>query len=52
VEDPDLNEFPLFADVPCEDFVAEEGDCLFIPKGYFHHVRALTGMIQGCVFHG
>ena len=51
MEDPDLNEFPLFADVPCEDFVVEEGDCLFIPKGYFHHVRALTGMIQSYVLH-
>ncbi|CAK5089618.1 unnamed protein product [Meloidogyne enterolobii] len=39
VENPDLIKFPLFSNVKCYDSLVEEGQCLFIPKGWFHHVR-------------
>uniref|UniRef100_A0A915NTQ1 JmjC domain-containing protein n=1 Tax=Meloidogyne floridensis TaxID=298350 RepID=A0A915NTQ1_9BILA len=42
VENPDLIKFPLFSNVKCYDSVLGEGQCLFIPKGWFHHVRALV----------
>jgi len=52
VENPDLCEYPLFAKAQCEDFVMEPGDCLFIPKGYFHHVRALQRSVSVSIWFG
>lgn len=52
VEVPDLGQFPDFATVQCEDFVMEAGDCLFIPKGYFHHVRSLEKSISVSIWFG
>lgn len=39
---PDFQRFPLFAEargIPC---VLEPGEMLFLPAGWFHHVRSLT----------
>lgn len=52
VEAPDYNEFPLFENVVCEDFLMEEGDCLFIPKKYLHYVRALKPSISLSIWFG
>ena len=43
-EKPDLEKFPKFADAHGKCLVAVLGpdDSLFIPKGWWHHVRALT----------
>ena len=40
-EKPDLNEFPDFQDVPIQRFVLRPGEVLFIPVGWWHHVRSL-----------
>ncbi|KAI6210022.1 JmjC domain-containing protein [Aphelenchoides besseyi] len=52
VEHPDYNEFPLFREVECEDFVMEAGDCLFIPRRYLHYVRALQPSISISIWFG
>jgi lysine-specific demethylase 8 len=52
VESPDYDAFPLFKNVICEDFIMEEGDCLFIPKQYLHYVRALKPSISLSVWFG
>lgn len=41
MEQPDLNLHASFADVACYDTIIKEGDGLFIPRGWFHHVRSL-----------
>lgn len=40
-EKPDLKEFPDFQDVPIQRFVLRPGEVLFIPVGWWHHVRSL-----------
>lgn len=40
-EAPDLERFPWWKDVIVRDFVVGPGDALFIPVGWWHHVRAL-----------
>uniref|UniRef100_A0A915E3C9 JmjC domain-containing protein n=2 Tax=Ditylenchus dipsaci TaxID=166011 RepID=A0A915E3C9_9BILA len=52
VENPDLKQFPRFSVVQCEDFLMEPGDCLFIPRGYFHHIRALEKSISVSIWFG
>ena len=42
VEHPDLARFPLFAKARHFDAILGPGDALFIPKGWWHYVRALT----------
>ena len=39
LDDP---EFPLFNDAEYIETVLREGDCLYIPVGWWHYVRALT----------
>lgn len=34
--------FPLFADAPFVDCILGEGDCLYIPVGWWHYVRSLS----------
>ncbi|KAL2060908.1 hypothetical protein VTL71DRAFT_8960 [Oculimacula yallundae] len=34
--------FPLFKDAQFVDCVLEEGDCLYIPVGWWHYVRSLS----------
>jgi hypothetical protein len=40
-EKPDYNEFPEFYNVPMQRFVLRPGEVLFIPVGWWHHVRSL-----------
>jgi hypothetical protein len=42
VEDPDFIKYPLFTNVQCHDCILNPGECLFIPRGWFHHVRGLN----------
>ena len=46
VEQPDLERFPLFAGLKVLDVTLEPGDALFIPVGWWHHVRALETSIN------
>lgn len=52
VECPDLVEFPVFSQLQCEDFIMEPGDCLFIPKEYFHFVKSLEKSISVSIWFG
>ena len=45
-ESPDLDRFPLFAHVEVRTVELEAGDALFIPVGWWHHVRSLTVSIS------
>ena len=40
-EKPDLRRFPLYGDALSMELVLEPGEALFIPVGWWHHVRAL-----------
>jgi LPS sulfotransferase NodH len=40
-EDPDLERYPLFEDATVIDVALEPGEALFLPVGWWHHVRAL-----------
>jgi hypothetical protein len=42
VEHPDLARFPNFAKARHMDAILGPGDALFLPKGWWHYVRALT----------
>jgi len=42
VENPDYVRFPLFRKVNVLECVVYPGDILFIPKGWWHHVRSLS----------
>ncbi|KAI9706092.1 MAG: hypothetical protein M1836_005498 [Candelina mexicana] len=47
MEDPDgdhsLHEkFPLFKEAKCLECILEEGECLYIPVGWWHYVRSLS----------
>jgi ribosomal protein L16 Arg81 hydroxylase len=46
VEHPDDDTFPLFAAAPRSTFVLRPGEALFIPVGWWHHVRALDESIS------
>jgi len=46
VENPDLEAFPLFKDVPYKECVLEPGNLLYIPPGYWHYVRSLSVSIS------
>lgn len=41
VENPDLEQHPMFKDAGSLQIVLEPGEVLFIPVGWWHHVRAL-----------
>ena len=41
IDDPDLKEFPIFAEVTRHECVMEPGDVLFIPALWFHNVTSL-----------
>lgn len=45
-ENPDWRKFPRFADVILQDAIVGPGDILFIPRNYWHHVRALEKSIS------
>jgi hypothetical protein len=40
-EKPDYSEFPEFRNAPIQRFVLKPGEVLFVPVGWWHHVRAL-----------
>jgi ribosomal protein L16 Arg81 hydroxylase len=40
-EDPDCAKFPAFESAQVRNLVLEPGEALFIPVGWWHHVRAL-----------
>jgi len=40
-ENPDLNRHPKFRNATVIDFVLKPGEVLFLPVGWWHHVRAL-----------
>jgi len=41
-EKPDLERFPGFARATVREVVLSPGEMLFIPVGWWHHVRALS----------
>jgi len=41
LEQPDLIQHPMFQDVKLQEVVLEPGEVLFVPVGWWHHVRAL-----------
>jgi Cupin-like domain len=45
-EQPDLETYPLFGDAALFEATLERGDALFLPHGWWHHVRALTASIS------
>ena len=45
-EDPDLSRHPLFAQAAFVEAVLKPGDALFMPKGMWHYVRALTPSVS------
>lgn len=52
VENVDFEKFPRFANVRCQDFIIEAGQCLYIPRGWFHHVRALEPSVSVAIWFG
>lgn len=42
----DLVRFPCWANIPWTATTVESGDCLFLPAGFLHHVRADGGAEQ------
>lgn len=45
-EAPDFEKFPLFADAKLQEAVVGPGDIIFVPRNYWHHVRALERSIS------
>jgi hypothetical protein len=47
----DLRRWPLFAGVPVQTVTIEPGDALFLPIGWWHHVRSLSASISLSLGH-
>ncbi|WP_196236089.1 cupin-like domain-containing protein [Bradyrhizobium japonicum] len=45
-EQPDLERYPLFRNVKLLPIELNEGDALFVPVGWWHHVRSLSPSIS------
>jgi len=45
-EHPDLGRFPRFQQVSRMEFVLEPGEVVFIPTGWWHHVRSLEPSVS------
>jgi lysine-specific demethylase 8 len=45
-ETPDLEKFPLFANARLQEAIVGPGDIIFVPRNYWHHVRALERSIS------
>jgi hypothetical protein len=45
LESPDFERFPMFDQATAFECVIEPGEMLFIPSGWWHHVRALENSI-------
>jgi ribosomal protein L16 Arg81 hydroxylase len=50
-ESPDLRAFPEWKDAHVIDVVVEPGEALFIPVGWWHHVRSLDVAISLSLTH-
>lgn len=46
VEQPDYRKHPLFAGATTFAITVDEGDAVFIPVGWWHHVRSLTQSVS------
>ncbi|CAG8571702.1 12888_t:CDS:2 [Acaulospora morrowiae] len=42
VENPNLDQFPLFATAQYKECILEPGELLYIPPGWWHYVRSLS----------
>ncbi|CAK9304081.1 unnamed protein product [Gordionus sp. m RMFG-2023] len=42
VENPDIDKYPNFIDVPYKETLLKSGDVLYIPPKYWHFVKSLT----------
>ena len=45
-ENPDYDSHPMFADVTKIELILEPGEVLFLPVGWWHHVRSLVVSIS------
>ena len=45
-DQPDLERYPLFAEACVHDVLLSPGDILFLPVGWWHHVRSLDPCIS------
>lgn len=45
-EKPDYEKYPLYKQVKITEFILEPGEVLFIPVGWWHHVKALEPSIS------
>ncbi len=41
LEQPDLERYPLFREIPIIETVLHPGEAIFVPVGWWHHVRGL-----------
>ncbi|MFO7029225.1 hypothetical protein B9T07_03990 [Limnospira fusiformis CCALA 023] len=46
LENPDYQKYPLFQNVRPMEFILEPGEVIFIPVGWWHHVRSLEPSIS------
>jgi hypothetical protein len=46
LENPDLEKYPLFKQVDVLDVVLKPGEMIFVPVGWWHHVKALDVSIS------
>jgi len=46
LENPDYQKYPLFKNVRPIEFILEPGEVIFIPVGWWHHVRSLETSIS------
>jgi ribosomal protein L16 Arg81 hydroxylase len=45
-ENPDYKRYPLFRDIPTLEVTLEPGDAIFMPVGWWHHVKSLDVSIS------
>jgi Cupin-like domain len=45
-ENPDYQRYPLFRDIPKLEVTLEPGDAIFMPVGWWHHVKSLDVSIS------
>ena len=45
-ENPDLEKYPLYRNVKILEFILEPGEALFIPVGWWHHIKSLDVSIS------
>jgi ribosomal protein L16 Arg81 hydroxylase len=45
-ENPDFNKYPLYRNIKPIELILKPGEVIFIPVGWWHHVRALDVSIS------